>query len=215
MIQSLNSRTFERLEQSLHQDVSFGVFETSVGEFREIQGIQEVIDLFKFNFGASTDVIIDIRKLICEAQTICIFGFLRGSTWLNIGLDESFVIKFFGMIEFEAGKIKHFEWLPDTFAVLRLNGRASFKMENRDKINQYLDNLVEMGLIKRRYGEKKKIELGKLNKLEIPLSQRISTFFRLLNLDGRSSQRDLDYFKRRAGHVHGSICHSSGRFFLG
>ncbi len=103
--------------------------------------------MLQTNFGASNDVIIDIEQMVCEGKTVCLWGTLKGTTWMNITL-KPFVIEATGWITFEDDKIIKFKWLPDTFAVLRLTGQVSYQMDDQDIINQYLDSLVEMGLIK-------------------------------------------------------------------
>ena len=134
------------------------VFMTNTGIFQVEQGVDEVFALFQHNFGASNDVIFNFDQIICEHTTVCIWGIIKGTTWMNVSLGP-FEIKVFMKIEFNGDKIIHITWFPDTFAVMRLVGRVSFISNNQEIIDQYLDSLVEMGLFRK--ADKRLIDISK------------------------------------------------------
>ncbi|MFW9853693.1 MAG: nuclear transport factor 2 family protein [Candidatus Thorarchaeota archaeon] len=147
LVECMNERDFDRGKMLLHPDVTFGVFMTSTGNFHDVKGINDVIAVLEANFGGSNDIIFVTSKIVCEGNAACLWGLLKGSTFLDVALGP-FEVKASALIEFEKEKMIRFTWIPDTFAVMRLMGRVSFVSNDQDIINQYLDNLVEMGLIR-------------------------------------------------------------------
>lgn len=131
----------------------------NTGEFQNVHGVDGVLTVLQSNFGASNDFIIDIEQMVCEYETVCLWGTLSGTTWLDIPTGP-FKMEVTGWITFKDDKIIRFRWMPDTFAILRLTGRATYQMDDQDTINQYLDNLVEMGLIKEDMVIKSRLSLG-------------------------------------------------------
>ncbi|MFW9780157.1 MAG: nuclear transport factor 2 family protein [Candidatus Heimdallarchaeota archaeon] len=146
LARSLNEQQFEQVRQFYHPDATHHII-TPRGGFQEVHGIDAIVSVLQSNFGASNDVIFTIEEMICEASTVCGWGFLKGTTWMGNVLGP-FELKAFVVLKFKEDKIIYSHWLPDTFAYLRLIGRASFVSNDEDIINQYLDNLVEMGLIR-------------------------------------------------------------------
>ncbi|MFW9856299.1 MAG: nuclear transport factor 2 family protein [Candidatus Thorarchaeota archaeon] len=146
LAKSLNEQKFERVKQFYHQDATHHII-TPGGGFQQVRGIDAILSVLQSNFGASNDVTFTIEEMICEASTVCGWGFLKGTTWSEVVLGP-FELRAFVVLKFKEDKIIYSNWLPDTFAYLRLIGRASFVSNDEDIINQYLDDLVEMGLIR-------------------------------------------------------------------
>lgn len=157
LVECLNTQNFEQMKQFYHQDVTYSVM-TNTGKFHDVHGVDEVLTVLQANFGASNDVIIDIEQMVCENKTVCLWGSLSGTTWNDI-TTTPFKFEATGWITFKDDKIIKFRWMPDTFAVLRLTGQVTYQMDDKDIINQYLDNLVEMGLIKEDMVTKSRLSL--------------------------------------------------------
>jgi predicted ester cyclase len=143
----LNEQNFEQVRQFYHQDVIHYVI-TPTGKFQEVHGIDAVLSVLQSNFGASNDVTFNIEGMVCEADTLCGWGSFKGTTWSDIVLGP-FEIQAFVVLRFKENKIIFSNWLPDTFSFLRLTGSASFVSNDQEIIDQYLDSLVEMGLIRK------------------------------------------------------------------
>ncbi len=158
LAECLNTQNFEQIKQFYHQDVTYSVM-MNTGKFQDIKGVDKVLTVLQANFGASNDVFIDIEQMVCENKTVCLWGSLSGTIWMDI-TTTPFKFEATGWITFEDNKIIKFLWMPDTFAILRLTGQITFQMDDKDIINQYLDNLVEMGLIKKNMVTKSQLSLG-------------------------------------------------------
>jgi predicted ester cyclase len=142
----LNEQKFEQVKQFYHPDVTHHVI-TPTGGFQKVHGIDAVLLVLQSNFGASNDVTFNIEGMVCEDETVCGWGTMKGTTWSDMVLGP-FEFQAFVVLKFKDDKIIFSNWLPDTFAFLRLIGRASFVSNDEEIIDQYLDNLVEMGLIR-------------------------------------------------------------------
>lgn len=148
LIDSVNTQYLENLKELFSKDATMTVFMTRRGQYSKIHGVEEIIRAFKLNF-ENKDVKFNLSKLIAEENTVAISGYLVGTQFFNIQLDEedTFHIKFMAFFEFKNNKISNMDFSSHTFEDMRLSGIATFKHGNMEEISKYLAILKQSGLI--------------------------------------------------------------------
>lgn len=149
LINYFNSKDLEKAFTLIHPDVVMTTFSVRTGKIATVTGKNAYSKAVRENFGETSDLKMTVQTIISEGNLASLSGYYTGTKWEVLHLKENFKVRFAAIFGFKDGLIiKHDKYL-DTLELLRLSGNSVFHENNPLKINQYLELLQELEIIKR------------------------------------------------------------------
>ena len=138
---------FERMYGDyFHEKIRFAYFDGNMGEFIELEGKNRYFE-FLNNVKEMYDLIID-DVIISEDKSKIFVFFRQVVTEKSPYYKESLPpLECLNIYYIENNQFVKMKPMLNTFQVLKYLGKAVFQSKDRDRINQYLENLVKVGIL--------------------------------------------------------------------
>ncbi|MHA2249900.1 MAG: nuclear transport factor 2 family protein [Candidatus Kariarchaeaceae archaeon] len=146
LIEDLNTKNFQNLQNHFAANASFTVFIIDKGEYTLVKGRDDVVDVLIQNFDIG-DAQCELQTILSDGNKVAISGLVAGSNYFDID-NFPFQIKIMAIVDFDDnGKIHHVNYSTNTFEMMRLSGKAILSIGNKEKIRQYILTLQNIGIL--------------------------------------------------------------------
>ena len=149
-----NTRNHAEIDNFLTQFVSDEVlaetFHTASGTWIIVKDKFHLKEMIEYNFSSENDLMMITETLSESENKVFWAGTLEGSKWNTpggINIQEEFEIKAVWIFEFDNNKIIYLKYFLDTFEIMKLSGRAILDEGNKQKIQNYVELLLNTGMI--------------------------------------------------------------------
>ena len=138
---------FERIYGDyFHEKLRFAYFDAAMGEFIELEGRNRYFEFMNNLIGIYDFIIDDV--VISEDKAMIFLFYQQIVTEKSPYYKESLPpMECLAIYYIENNQFVRIKPMLNTFQVLKYIGKAVFQSEDRDRINQYLENLIKVGIL--------------------------------------------------------------------
>lgn len=145
-----DDRVVEYMNEVFSERMSGKFFSTNRGSWRLVEDKEGIQNAFLAIHNPDNNVLWSPMDIYSRGTKVVWEGFWVGSDWktaTGVHISENFKLPIICIFEFEDEKVINFEYFTDTFEMMKLSGRALVKEEDNTKMQQYVSNLVDLGMI--------------------------------------------------------------------
>lgn len=150
LFNATDDRVNEYMKEVFSEQINGKFFSTRQGSWRKVENKEDVIKAFMASHNPQNNVLWSPMSIYELENKVIWEGFWVGSDWTTVtgvNIGENFKLAIICIFEFEDDKIVNFEYYTDTFEMTKLSGRALVQEGDNEKIQKFISNLVDMGML--------------------------------------------------------------------